>query len=198
MRTRFDVRAGIVEIDSGGGWVALRRPTVGEWCRWQNAHTVSGDKLVAAITAGDASTIDEAAFGCGAGDLNREIISTLGGVVQDGPWLHDRAWTADILVLFRDRPLSPWTDGRATEGEVIRSTLDGSLGARAVLFAALAPMHPQDVDRLELWEAGVLLGRDRVPQVEERGPASGRNDSAGDVRSWRRREGQPFLFSDGY
>jgi hypothetical protein len=198
VRTRFDVAAGIVEVDSGGGWVALRRPTVGEWCRWQNAHTITGEKLIAAVTAGDASTIDEAAFVCGAGDLNVEIIRTLGGSVQDGPWLHDRAWTADVLVLFRDRPLSPWTDGKATEGEVIRSTLSSDLGGRAVLFAALAPMHPRDVERLELWEAGVLLGRDRVTETQERGPTSGRDASGGDTRSWRRREGQPFLFSDGF
>lgn len=231
MLVTLDYSDGSVQVDLvGDGPVPLLRPSLAQWCSWQRSLERSLDVDV------DVDAIEHALPGDGqlvAGPvaaLNTTILGSLmtrpvAQVEPDHPlWLAlcDRGFTAELLTFWRDFPLSPWVNA-ADDGEVqaeggdaklIQSALPGALGARAVLYRALAPdLAPRQVDELELWQIAVLLGRDDVPAGEggrvERLAGDplfddglddgGRVQRKGtrEVRSWRRRPGAPFLFSAG-
>lgn len=228
MRVALDFETGNVALHFDGHDIDLRRPTLGEWCAWQEAydralrrqHDLIGDATL------DPVAVDEAALSGHTVDLNLRMMASLmlwfpfDGVGEEHPlWLalSDRTLTAELLTFWRDYPISPWTNaadaaevaaGDVDESKLIRSTLPGALGARAVLYKALPSVHPGALDRMELWQIAALLGRD-TPTGQAGGDAApgewaveglddgGRITRANgrETRSWRRKPGAPFLFS---
>lgn len=226
MKLVFDFTLGVSFLHlEGGTEVEMRRPVLAEWCGWQEAHdravrhtfdAIAGEELAPAA-------LDDAMMSKATADLNlRMFAATLRwfpfeGVDEDHPlWMAmtDRQITVELLTFWRDHPLSPWVNAadaaevRSEEdgARLIRSSLPGALGARAVLYKALPQIHPGAIDRMELWQIAALLGRDGG--TAEDGPEGGQlavdgMDDGGrvrrvgnsEVRTWKRKPGAPFLFS---
>ncbi len=215
MKLLLDFAAFTADVDFGDGDVVpLRRPNLRQWCLWQGEH-----ERVGLLDTFDLDEHSDDSDRSPAADLNLAILTShmirppRRALDADHPvWLalHDRHMTAELLTFWRDYPLSPWVNAAPSSGEasdsdtLITSSLPGSLGARAVLYKALAgKLSPSEVDEQELWQLAVLLGVDDRSSAAPGQRAVDELDDGGritrvgnrETRSWRRKPGAPFLFS---
>lgn len=218
MILELDHRSGRAQF----GAVGLAAPTFRQWAEWSlswehQAADLAGATILVEEATGRVVWVDGVPWEdhpqhAVVAGLNRKILLGVGAPLNpdDDSWdllLADRGLTAELLRFWRDVPLSPWDPdgvGSADKGDdkrrIVRSSAPGIRGAMSVLYRALGDHDPLTIDRLELWQIAILLGRDDPEKAAEwddkyHGARTRRNANGNrEYMGFRRHPRQRYLF----